>query len=624
MQRVILTLLLLGCCQLSAAEKELIIRSGDYYYGSGEATTVAEALNLAADNLCKMIAMQVSSSFERVVAEKEQNYQEKVESIVKTHTMATLKNVEQLPPRLLAENKYEVFVYLKKSQVEQIFAERKQLIAEMAAKANALAEELHLAQALKYYYFVAILINSLPDQLVVHNGINYTTEIPLRIDRLVSDLAFRFISARDISPQEREVMVEILYGGRPVSTLDFTFWDGSRQVTVSGRDGRAAFQLLGAAVHFAEIKVQPKYAYYESRNEIQSVATLWDLVIKPEFTGQHKVRLFSTADDAAVVEPNEDNESPVPNSTPVRALIRSVSPGTFAVKLDFTEDVDVAPLILDQVRKFLDVVAAGDPAGARHAFASDDFLAVKIADYLKYNRPRPLDQNIAAALTRTADGWELRRIRMLHRYPTLNKESTEYLTLDFTPEGKLCDLNVCITENLYQHFVRQAKIGADWRNRQQIIKFLEKYRTAYLTRDLPTVDLMFAEDAIIIVGRKLERRKLAENVVRYEKLGAQPDHEYLRLSKQLYLERQKQIFTQNQDISLDFSTFDIVKKNTQDSVYGVEMRQSYASTTYADEGYLFLLIDFRETDPLIYVRAWQPNAWSKDELIRTANYKIHQ
>jgi hypothetical protein len=38
------------------------------------------------------------------------------------------------------------------------------------------------------------------------------------------------------------------------------------------------------------------------------------------------------------------------------------------------------------------------------------------------------------------------------------------------------------------------------------------------------------------------------------------------------------------------------------------MRQSYASTTYADEGYLFLLIDFRETDPLIYVRAWQPNA----------------
>ncbi len=135
---------------------------------------------------------------------------------------------------------------------------------------------------------------------------------------------------------------------------------------------------------------------------------------------------------------------------------------------------------------------------------------------------------------------------------------------------------------------------------------------------------MFAEDAIIIIGRKLERRKLPENAVRYEKLGAQPDHDYLRLSKERYLQRQKQIFVQNQDISLDFSTFNIIKKNDQDSVYGVEMRQSYTSTTYGDEGYLFLLVDFREKDPLIYVRAWQPNAWSSDELIRTANFKIHK
>jgi hypothetical protein len=153
--------------------------------------------------------------------------------------------------------------------------------------------------------------------------------------------------------------------------------------------------------------------------------------------------------------------------------------------------------------------------------------------------------------------------------------------------------------------VTKAEPGADWANRQQIIKFLEKYRTAYLTRDLPTVDLMFAEDAIIIIGRKLERRKLQDDAVRYERLGPQPDHEYLRLSKKQYLERQNQIFAANQDIALDFSTFNIIEKNNQDSVYGVEMRQSYASTIYADEGYLFLC-RFREKEPLIYVRACSP------------------
>ena len=69
---------------------------------------------------------------------------------------------------------------------------------------------------------------------------------------------------------------------------------------------------------------------------------------------------------------------------------------------------------------------------------------------------------------------------------------------------------------------------------------------------------------------------------------------------------------------------DIVKKNNAQNVYGVEMRQSYASTSYSDEGYLFLLIDFNERDPLIYVRAWQPNEWDESSLVKTANFRIYK
>jgi hypothetical protein len=72
---------------------------------------------------------------------------------------------------------------------------------------------------------------------------------------------------------------------------------------------------------------------------------------------------------------------------------------------------------------------------------------------------------------------------------------------------------VCITENLYQHFVRQAKIGADWRNGSRSSSFWKNTAPHTDTR-FAHRGLMFAEDAIIIVGRKLERRKLAENVVR--------------------------------------------------------------------------------------------------------------
>ena len=149
-----------------------------------------------------------------------------------------------------------------------------------------------------------------------------------------------------------------------------------------------------------------------------------------------------------------------------------------------------------------------------------------------------------------------------------------------------------------------------------------------MTRDIRTVDLMFAEEALIIVGRKLQTKKLPEDMVRYQPFGRQPDYEYLKFTKQQYLERQRSIFKSVQDIFLDFSSFNIVRKNNQPSIYGVEMRQNYASTIYADEGYLFLLIDFDPdtlaNDPLIYVRAWQPNAWSREEMIRTGDFVVHK
>ena len=116
--------------------------------------------------------------------------------------------------------------------------------------------------------------------------------------------------------------------------------------------------------------------------------------------------------------------------------------------------------------------------------------------------------------------------------------------------------------------------------------------------------LMFAEEALIIVGRIIKTANLPVDLVRYEKLGDQPDVEYLRLTKAEYLNRLKQVFDSQRDIFLDFESFDIIRKNTTQKVYGVEMRQGYYSTTYADEGYLFLLIDFDKKDPLIYVRAW--------------------
>lgn len=603
-----LSLLLIGliplCALAQQVDRPAIIGSDEYYYGTGTSYDVDEARDRALSELTSQIAIHVASSFEEKLGERDGEVSEEVQSILKTHSAATLKNV-QMVKQPARDGRIEVFCYLKKTEVERIFTERRRLIANMVEKADGYGAERNYAYALKLYYFAALLLNSLPDQNVFYEGVNYTTEIPEKINRTVLSTTFEFVGDRRLSEKEREVTLKVGCDGNPISLLDFKFWDGANQISVQARDGLASFRLVGGSVAFEELKLSIKTAYYECRKEYSIVETLWEVVSKPTF---HTLK-------TVLLKP--------PSPVEVLPSAQEAMGDSWDVTLDY-EDEDVpSESIGKEIVQLLGIMEDGDAATAKQHYAKDAFLKTKVSDYLVHNHPAPLDRKVRADVNRTSTGWEVRSIRMLHRYPSIHKESTEYLVLDFSETGKLVDLNLSITGYLYDKFVKAGALCDDWGNRQEIIKFLEKYRTAYMTRDRDTVGLMFAEDALIIVGRKIEKKKLPPDMVKYEKLGNQPDYEYIKLTKEQYLTRQQQIFEAQEDILLDFASFDMVSKTNSPNVYGVEMRQSYTSTTYADEGYLFLLIDFNEEDPLIYVRAWQPNAWDKEELIRTANFRVY-
>ena len=47
----------------------------------------------------------------------------------------------------------------------------------------------------------------------------------------------------------------------------------------------------------------------------------------------------------------------------------------------------------------------------------------------------------------------------------------------------------------------------------------------------------------------------------------------------------------------------------------MRLHQLYSSSTYSDDGYLFLLWDFRdEENPKIHVRTWQPKYLDQSQL----------
>ena len=53
-----------------------------------------------------------------------------------------------------------------------------------------------------------------------------------------------------------------------------------------------------------------------------------------------------------------------------------------------------------------------------------------------------------------------------------------------------------------------------------------------------------------------------------------------------------------------------------EDIFGVRLLQEYHSTTYGDIGYLFLMVDLRDTQrPVIHVRAWQPDKVDLNKLV---------
>ena len=142
-------------------------------------------------------------------------------------------------------------------------------------------------------------------------------------------------------------------------------------------------------------------------------------------------------------------------------------------------------------------------------------------------------------------------------------------------------------------------------NRRMILNYCEHLRTSYTTKDIDFLRQVFSDQALIIVGNVV---RSADN---NSATGIEGDEKvtFSLKTKKEYLERLEKVFAANKKIDVKFSDFRIMRHPTMEGIYGVSMKQKYTSDRYSDDGYLFILWDFRNKSmPLIHVRTWQPAA----------------
>lgn len=215
------------------------------------------------------------------------------------------------------------------------------------------------------------------------------------------------------------------------------------------------------------------------------------------------------------------------------------------------------------------------------------------------------DTEVVQSCLTTNNGYEVRQIPLMIKPQgeTLDDEYQEAV-ITYDKAGQITRLNFTLSTNVYQNVMKKGKNVTEVGRRQQILSYVEQFRTAYNEKDIVFLENIFSEDALIITGTVTKVKKTDGAGVSYNKVT------YRKQGKQEYISRLKKSFEQNKWINVKFDDVKVVKHpNPQmEGFYGVTVHQLYSNSLgYSDDGYLFLLWDFRDKDNVqIHVRTWQP------------------
>ena len=156
--------------------------------------------------------------------------------------------------------------------------------------------------------------------------------------------------------------------------------------------------------------------------------------------------------------------------------------------------------------------------------------------------------------------------------------------------------------------------------RNEILKWVEDFRCYYNEKNLKALNQIYSDDALIITGSVVMPRKSSGDIGL--RLGQKV--KYNVQTKAQYISKLSVIFKNNIRINVLFDDIAVVKHPAKLNIYGVTLHQKWQTSSYSDEGWLFLLWDFNEPErPQIHVRTWQPGqVISKDGVFTLDDFKL--
>lgn len=237
--------------------------------------------------------------------------------------------------------------------------------------------------------------------------------------------------------------------------------------------------------------------------------------------------------------------------------------------------------------------------------------------------------NVQSCL-KDATEYEIRQIpvRVVPKDDSYRGLFQKELTISFNRNGVITGVRMSLDNNSYQSLLMgDAKRIDDIEERRTILKFVEDFRSFYVEKNLNAIYNIFDENALIITGRVIT----PNNVNSAEISDQRKRVIYTKQNREEYKKNLSRIFKNNKYIHVDFSNIEIMRHGSREGFYGVRLRQrwdsqKYTGGNYNDDGYLFLLWDFRNKEqPKIHVRSWSPaiKIKSDDDLLSPEDFGLN-
>ena len=315
----------------------------------------------------------------------------------------------------------------------------------------------------------------------------------------------------------------------------------------------------------------------------------------------------------------------------VLSLVFSMVSAQNKVDFEIADGISDAALktrMEQQVSKLLTAVNTAEAEGRNVNFSGidiDDLASHSIVMLWNNVRFRTMDdERVTNGLRVTSgghlNGWQVRNIEveMKPLDNTYTGNQIQEVSIDFDTKGRIVDFNFTIGINQYMRIMKEGVELDDLDRRMQILHYVEQFRNAYNQKDINFMDAVFSEDALIITG-KVIRRVPNELQIR----STRPEIQYTKQSKQQDLANLKRVFARNGYINVKFDEIKVLRHGANPNFYGVTLIQHWNSSTYSDEGILFLVWNFENPDsPQINVRTWQPMETPDDDIFTLDNFKI--